>query len=99
MQSLLYLPQANVDVERVFSSVSSIKTKSRNRLQTSTVRALIKVKDGVKMSGGCVLLLLELKAECPVASFMLAQMPTRTRQTARDEALFNTDFCCIRTAK
>ena len=54
MQSLLCFPHANVDVERVFSSVSSIKTKSRNRLQTSTVRALIKVKDGVKMSGGCV---------------------------------------------
>ena len=54
MQSLLCLPHANVDVERVFSSVSSIKTKSRNRLQTSTVRALIKVKDGVKISGGCV---------------------------------------------
>ena len=54
MQSLLCLPHANVDVERVFSSVNSIKTKSRNRLQTATVRALIKVKDGVKMFGGCV---------------------------------------------
>ena len=54
MQSLLCLPHANVDVERVFSSVTSIKTKTRKRLHTSMVRALIKVKDGVSSSGGCV---------------------------------------------
>ena len=38
----------------MFSSVSSIKTKSRNRLITLTVHALIKVKDDMKMSGGWV---------------------------------------------
>jgi len=54
MQCLLCLPHANVDVERVFSSVSSIKTKARNRLHTKTVHALLKVKQGVKESGGCV---------------------------------------------
>ena len=54
MQSMLCLPHANVDVERVFSSVTAIKTKTRNRLHTTTLRALIKVKDGVKESGGCV---------------------------------------------
>ena len=54
MQTLLCLPHANVDVERVFSSVSSIKTKARNRLHTKTVHALLKVKQGVKASGGCV---------------------------------------------
>ena len=43
------------DVIRVSSSVSSIKTKARNRLHTKTVRALVKVKEGVKMSGGCVM--------------------------------------------
>ena len=48
MQTLLCLPHANVDVERVFSSVNSIKTKARNRLHTKTVRALLKVKQGVK---------------------------------------------------
>lgn len=53
MSSLLSLPHANVDVERVFSSVNLIKTKSRNRLHTSTVRALLKTKDGIKASGGC----------------------------------------------
>ena len=54
MQNLLCLPHANVDVERVFSSVTFTKTKTRNRLHTSTVCAFIKVKDGVKSSGGCV---------------------------------------------
>ena len=48
MQTLLCLSHANVDVERVFSSVSSIKTKARNRLHTKTVHALLKVKLGVK---------------------------------------------------
>ena len=40
------------DVIRVSSSVSSIKTKPKNCLHTKTVRALVKVKEGVKMSGG-----------------------------------------------
>ena len=54
MQSLLCLPHANVDVERVFSSVNLIKTKARNRLHTKTVRALLRVKWGVAAAGGCV---------------------------------------------
>ena len=56
MQSLLCLPHANVDVKRVFSSVSAIKNKARKRLYTTTttVKAPLKVKDGVKMSGECV---------------------------------------------
>ena len=54
MQSLLCLPHANADVERIFSSVSLIKTKARNRLHTKTVRALLKVKQEVAAAGGCV---------------------------------------------
>ena len=54
MHSLLSLPHANVDVEKIFSSVNLIKTKTRNRLHTGTIRSLLKVKDGVKTSGGCV---------------------------------------------
>jgi hypothetical protein len=54
MGSLLSLPHANVDVERIFSSVNLIKTRIRNKLHTKTVRALLKSKDGVKSSGGCV---------------------------------------------
>ena len=37
-----------------FSSVNLIKTKSRNRLHTRTVGALLKVKQGVAAAGGCV---------------------------------------------
>ena len=54
MQLLLCLPHGNVDVERVFSAVNLIKTKSRNRLHTKTVGALLKVKHGVAAAGGCV---------------------------------------------
>ena len=53
MGSLLCLPHANVDVERVFSSVNLVKTKMRNRLHTKTVGALLKVKRGVTKAGGC----------------------------------------------
>ena len=42
--SLLCLPQANVDVERVFSSVNLLKIKMRNRLHTKMVGASLKVK-------------------------------------------------------
>ena len=55
MQSLLYLPHANVDVERVFSAVNLIKTKGRNRLHTRTVSALLKVKQGVAAAGGVLI--------------------------------------------
>ena len=54
MHSLLSLPHANVDVERIFSSVNLIKTKTRNRLHTGTISSFLKVKDGVKAAGGCV---------------------------------------------
>ena len=54
MGSLLCLPHANVDVERVFSSVNLIKTKIRNRLHTKTVGALLKVKRGIAKEGSCV---------------------------------------------
>lgn len=54
MFSLLSLPHANVDVERIFSSVNLIKTKTRNRLTTATVQSLLIAKDGVKSNGGCV---------------------------------------------
>jgi hypothetical protein len=50
----LSLPHANVNVERIFSSVNLIKTKTRNRLNITIVRSLLKVKEGVKSGGGCV---------------------------------------------
>lgn len=54
MRTMLCLPHANVDVERLFSSVALIKTRVRNRLHTSTVRAILKTKQGVASAGGCV---------------------------------------------
>ena len=54
MSSLPSLPHANVDVERIVSSVNQIKTKNQNRLHTKTVRALLKTKDGIKAFKGCV---------------------------------------------
>ena len=54
MRNLMSLPHANVEVERIFSSVNFIKTQTRNRLQTKTVRALLKAEDGIKSLGGCV---------------------------------------------
>ena len=44
MQTLLCLPHSNVDVERTFSDVSSIKMKKRNRLQLKTLQAILQVK-------------------------------------------------------
>ena len=54
MKTLLCLPHANVDVERIFSDVSNVKTKKRNRLTLKTLRAVLQVKQGVRKSGGCI---------------------------------------------
>ena len=44
-----------MDVERIFSSVNLIKTRTRNSLKTKTVQfALLRTKDGIKTAGGCV---------------------------------------------
>ena len=53
MCNLLSLPHVNVDVERIFSSVNLIKTRTRNSLKTKTVCALLRTKDGIKTAGGC----------------------------------------------
>ena len=46
-KSLLSLPHSNADVERIFSQVTLIKTKTRNKLKTETLDALILVKQGL----------------------------------------------------
>ena len=48
MKCLLALPHSSADAERLFSAVTLIKTKSRNRLGTDTVSALLLAKEGVK---------------------------------------------------
>lgn len=45
---LLTLPHANADVERVFSMCADIKTKKRNRLNSSAMAALVQVKMDLK---------------------------------------------------
>ena len=42
MTSLLSLPHTNADVERIFSQVVLIKTKTRNCLKASTLDAIVK---------------------------------------------------------
>ena len=48
MKCLLALPHSSADVERLFSAEVFIKSKSRNRLNTDTVTALLLAKEGVK---------------------------------------------------
>ena len=50
IKSLLSLPHLNADIERLFSQVTLIKTKERNKLKTSTVDALLMVKQSLPCS-------------------------------------------------
>lgn len=47
-QLCLSLPHSNADVERYFSTVSQIKTRDRNRLNTETVAAITRIKLDLK---------------------------------------------------
>lgn len=49
---VLSLPYSNADCERTFSQVNLIKTKSRNKLVTSTINGILLSKQRVK--GNCV---------------------------------------------
>ena len=48
MKGLLSLPHSNADTERVFSAVNLIKTKSRNKLKSKSLEALLLTKEGLK---------------------------------------------------
>ncbi|CAK1591017.1 unnamed protein product [Parnassius mnemosyne] len=50
---VLCLPHINADCERVFSEVNNMKTKSRNKLITSTVNGALLARQAVKNQGGC----------------------------------------------
>lgn len=52
MKSLLSLPHSSADAERLFSAVNLIKTDTRNRLNTSTMSAILFTKEGVKKTSG-----------------------------------------------
>ena len=47
MKGLLALPHANADTERIFSQINLIKSKTRNKLKTQTVSALLATKEGI----------------------------------------------------
>jgi len=46
--SVLSLPHANADCERVFSTVNCMKTKLRNRLNTDTINGALHAKHHLK---------------------------------------------------
>lgn len=45
---ILSLPHSNADVERVFSSMNLIKTKTRNRMGLKTMTAILNIRWGLK---------------------------------------------------
>ena len=51
--SLLSLQLSNADVERVFSQVNIIKSKTRNRMISSTLSGILHVRYGMKRQGIC----------------------------------------------
>ena len=46
-QTMLALPHATAEVERVFSAVSLLKTNLRNKLSTSMLESLLIVRNGL----------------------------------------------------
>jgi len=48
---LLSLPFSNAAVERVFSVMNAVKTKSRNRLLVEMVQSIMKVRFGLSLRG------------------------------------------------
>ncbi len=46
--TLLCLPHSNADVERIFSHVTVIKTKARNKMKTKTLDAIIMTKQSLR---------------------------------------------------
>lgn len=51
---VLSLPTSNADAEILFSKLSLMKTKTRNRLQLPSISALILISEAVKDKGGCM---------------------------------------------
>ena len=47
VKSVLSLPHSNAEVERLFSQVTLIKTRQRNKLKTKTLDALLMAKHGL----------------------------------------------------
>jgi hypothetical protein len=52
-KSFLAFPHSNADVERIFSQISLIKTKRRNKLKTNTMNAILVAKQGLPLGNSC----------------------------------------------
>lgn len=52
---LMSIPHGNADVERIFSTMSDIKTKKRNKLGIDTLCALLKIQLNMKQNKKCCL--------------------------------------------
>lgn len=50
---IMTLPHSSANVERIFSIVSLLKTKQRNRLNTKTIEGLLHSKRLVNSCGDC----------------------------------------------
>ena len=51
--SLLAMPLSNADVERVFSQMSLVKSKLRNRMGQETLSSILHIKYGLRRQGIC----------------------------------------------
>lgn len=51
--SVLVLPHANADVERVFSQMNIVKTKLRNRMETKMANAILGIRAGLRRNDKC----------------------------------------------
>lgn len=50
---LLSLPWSNADVERTFSQLNLVKSKIRNRMQVSTINAILNIRYGLSRHNKC----------------------------------------------
>lgn len=51
--SLLVMPLSNADIERVFSHMSLVKSKLRNRIGQETLSGILHIKYGLRRQGLC----------------------------------------------
>ncbi|KAG7155691.1 putative hAT family C-terminal dimerization region-containing protein 13, partial [Homarus americanus] len=49
----LSLPHSNADVERTFSNMNFVKSKLRNKMKLSTLKAILTIKYGLKRQNTC----------------------------------------------